>query len=157
MKKLLLFFALISAFATAIASEIKDLVNDYSQVSEALIAANPAKASETSKLFLEHLKQFNTNSLNESQQKSFQKIKPRIEKYLIKIAATNNIEDQRKHFGALSPIVWNLVKNSGYQQALYYNYCPMKEFYWISLENNIRNPYYGSKMLKCGDLSEKIN
>jgi hypothetical protein len=36
--------------------------------------------------------------------------------------------------------------------GLYLEYCPMADAYWISSEDAIRNPYYGSGMLKCGEV-----
>jgi hypothetical protein len=29
--------------------------------------------------------------------------------------------------------------------------------YWISVDEPIKNPYYGSKMLTCGSITEKSN
>lgn len=38
--------------------------------------------------------------------------------------------------------------------AVYYQYCPMKKAYWLSMEKEIKNPYYGSSMLTCGKVIE---
>lgn len=43
---------------------------------------------------------------------------------------------------------FGLVKTDG----LYMQYCPMADAFWISAEDAIRNPYYGSGMLKCGEV-----
>jgi hypothetical protein len=44
--------------------------------------------------------------------------------------------------------------------ALYLEYCPMANgnegAYWLSNEKQIKNPYFGDKMLKCGSVKETI-
>ncbi|RYF87461.1 MAG: DUF3347 domain-containing protein, partial [Chitinophagaceae bacterium] len=39
-------------------------------------------------------------------------------------------------------------------QPIYLQYCPMKKASWLSSEKQIRNPYYGSSMLTCGEVTE---
>ena len=43
---------------------------------------------------------------------------------------------------------------------VYKQYCPMafegKGGYWLSNSKEVRNPYYGDKMLKCGSVQETI-
>lgn len=40
--------------------------------------------------------------------------------------------------------------------TLYVQHCPMAEADWLSLEPEIRNPYYGSSMLACGDVRREL-
>ena len=35
-------------------------------------------------------------------------------------------------------------------------YCPMADGYWIQTAEGVRNPYYGAKMLACGDKVDKV-
>lgn len=53
------------------------------------------------------------------------------------------------------------VKAFGYgNQKLYVDYCPMannnKGAYWLSQTKEIKNPYLGKKMPKCGELKKEI-
>ena len=45
-------------------------------------------------------------------------------------------------------------------KKVYRDFCPMadnnKGAFWLSLEEEIRNPYYGEAMLKCGEVRETI-
>ena len=55
-----------------------------------------------------------------------------------------------------------LVKGADISMGeLYLEYCPMANGntggYWLSNEKEIRNPYFGDKMLKCGSVKETIN
>jgi hypothetical protein len=74
------------------------------------------------------------------------------------IASESTLEKQRIKFAELSIALWPIVKNSATkEQPLFYDYCPMKQSYWISVDEAIKNPYYGSSMLTCGSISEKSN
>ncbi|RYF85874.1 MAG: DUF3347 domain-containing protein, partial [Chitinophagaceae bacterium] len=41
-------------------------------------------------------------------------------------------------------------------KPVYVQYCPMKKATWLSSEKQIRNPYYGSSMLTCGEVTETL-
>jgi len=32
----------------------------------------------------------------------------------------------------------------------------MKKEYWISADSTVKNPYYGSQMLTCGTVKDKV-
>ena len=53
-----------------------------------------------------------------------------------------------------------LIKNTNPEIIIYYQYCPMynggKGANWLSKENTVKNPYYGSMMLTCGKVVETI-
>jgi hypothetical protein len=69
--------------------------------------------------------------------------------------AGNNLDKQRAAFNDVSTIMWHLVKDSEtVNGSVYYQYCPMKKAWWLSREKEIKNPYYGSAMLTCGNVAE---
>jgi len=87
-----------------------------------------------------------------------------------KVAASANLADQRRAFAVLSNEMAALVKGGKLSMGmLYLEYCPMANnnegAYWLSNEKEIRNPYFGYKMLrssadnflKCGRVEEMIN
>jgi ABC-type cobalt transport system substrate-binding protein len=78
-----------------------------------------------------------------------------------KIAATSDLDDQRKEFSTLSNEMTTLVKASKLSMgSIYVEYCPMANnnegAYWLSNEKQIKNPYFGDAMLKCGSVKETI-
>jgi Cu(I)/Ag(I) efflux system membrane fusion protein len=79
------------------------------------------------------------------------------------IAATDDAtcERQRVVFAQVSTGMYDLlqaisVKNSG----AYKQFCPMafndKGAYWLSEEEEIKNPYFGKKMLECGEVQDSL-
>jgi hypothetical protein len=79
-----------------------------------------------------------------------------------KLANTSDLDDQRKLFSTLSNEMATLVKDGKLSMGmLYLEYCPMANnnsgAYWLSNEKEIKNPYFGDKMLKCGSVKEMIH
>jgi len=77
-----------------------------------------------------------------------------------KLADATDIEKQRALFSELTDQVEPILKDAISTGTLYKQFCPMafqgKGAYWISNREEIRNPYYGQKMLTCGKVTEEI-
>jgi hypothetical protein len=78
-----------------------------------------------------------------------------------KLASINALDEQRQIFSTVSNEMATLVKGGQLSAgALYLEYCPMANgnegAYWLSNEKQIKNPYFGDKMLKCGSVKETI-
>lgn len=77
------------------------------------------------------------------------------------ITAASDIEAQRTAFQKLSNEMIAQVKKSGLSSGeVYVEYCPMafndKGASWLSSSKEIRNPYFGDKMLTCGEVTETL-
>lgn len=70
-------------------------------------------------------------------------------------------ERQRIYFGQVSDAVYQLLLHTGLRHiTIYRHLCPMAfnetGAYWLSLSPDVRNPYFGKKMLSCGELLDSI-
>lgn len=67
-------------------------------------------------------------------------------------------EDVRKTFEDISIAVLNMEKQFGHsgEDTFYESYCPMafnnKGAYWLAKDKQINNPFFGAKMLSCGEV-----
>lgn len=75
--------------------------------------------------------------------------------------AEKELEKKRESFEMISGAFYDLlraVRPNGV--TAYYQYCPMafndKGAYWLSSADSIRNPYFGKKMLTCGEVKETL-
>jgi len=71
------------------------------------------------------------------------------------IIESEDVEYQRKQFGFISDALINAISAFGTEgNALYVQHCPMafsnEGADWIATEEQIQNPYFGDKMMKCG-------
>ena len=64
-----------------------------------------------------------------------------------------DLKTARNHFGELSKGMTAYLQAAypGQKKANQY-YCPMVKKGWLQPDKGVRNPYYGSSMLKCGEL-----
>jgi Cu(I)/Ag(I) efflux system membrane fusion protein len=74
----------------------------------------------------------------------------------------NKIEAIRVQFSSISTSAISLytaIQLPG--QPMYVEFCPMANDFegadWLSLENDIKNPYFGASMLKCGEVKKELN
>ena len=71
------------------------------------------------------------------------------------------IDHQREHFDVLSKDMIDLIAITGTEEKLYQDFCPMynnnKGAQWLSATKEIKNPYYGAKMMSCGSVQKEIN
>ncbi len=76
------------------------------------------------------------------------------------IAGTDDMEKQRELFFTLTKQLESLFKEGISSGTIYKQYCPMafdnQGASWFSEVKEIRNPYFGEKMLKCGKVEETI-
>ena len=75
-------------------------------------------------------------------------------------AHATKIDQQREDFVLLSKDINDLIDIFPAGQKLYQDYCPMadggKGAIWISETKDIKNPYFGSSMLKCGSVKKQF-
>lgn len=80
----------------------------------------------------------------------------KISKMLEAISENDTIENQRDHFILLSENMIGIASNlNELDKSIYVQHCPMannnKGANWLSLNEEIKNPYYGEAMLTCGE------
>ncbi len=78
-----------------------------------------------------------------------------------KIATSINVNEQREAFSELTKSMGAILEGALKSGEIYMQYCPMafegKGDFWYSNSKEIRNPYFGDKMLKCGRIEATIN
>ncbi|MDH7447887.1 DUF3347 domain-containing protein [Aquimarina sp. 2201CG14-23] len=77
------------------------------------------------------------------------------------IALTKDVKKQRDFFVTLTEETAKLVSEADITSGeVYKQYCPMafkgEGGFWLSDSKEIRNPYYGDKMLQCGSVNQTI-
>jgi len=141
----------------AVGAFIKSLVQNYIGVKNALTNSNEAEAAAASAKITEAMKGFDKSLLTAEQKKVYDDIESDLKEHAEHIAKSK-IDHQREHFSTMSTDVYDLVKAFGAGMTLYHDHCPMandnKGAMWLSESKDIRNPYFGEKMMTCGSVEE---
>lgn len=76
------------------------------------------------------------------------------------IAASENLAAQRTAFKTVTDGLIAALKANSESEGIFVQYCPMAfdntGASWLSMSNEIRNPYFGDMMLKCGRVTEEL-
>lgn len=138
------FSAVLSPYAAANTISTDEILGPYFAIHKSL-AADSTQGIREQATKLSHIS-------TEAARKD-SKLRPRLEA-LSEAAAklnTSDLEQARGHFGELSKQLAMYLQTSGASKPPQF-YCPMAKKAWFQPDKNIRNPYYGSSMLKCGEL-----
>jgi len=140
--------------------QFQPLVESYFKLQKALAADNAAQAAEVVPLMSETLGAVETNSLSEKAKELWILSRARLTRALKNIEGAKDIKSIRTTFKVLSDemiIVLSHFKLAG-SRPIYKIHCPMAfnntGADWVQADKNIRNPYFGSSMLKCGKVTE---
>ena len=74
------------------------------------------------------------------------------------VESASDLKKAREAFAKLSAAVIGAAKADGWKglEGLKLGYCPMAPApgSWLQKEDKVRNPYYGTLMLECGELKD---
>jgi hypothetical protein len=137
----------------------KQVLADYMELKDALVATDESAATKAGKKLESTLKGFDVSNYTSEQQKELQDIIETSTEHAEHIGKSD-IGHQREHFKMLTKDITDMIAITGTEKTLYQQFCPMYEDdggAWLSMEKEIRNPYFGSKMMKCGEVQKEIN
>ncbi|MCC4227421.1 MULTISPECIES: efflux RND transporter periplasmic adaptor subunit [Flavobacteriaceae] len=142
--------------------QLKKVFNAYISLKDALVNDDTQNAQLAAKQLEKNLNEVNMKSLkNEKAHQQWMSIQKQLKTSISTISTSSNIKIQRNNFKSLSENMIKSVQLFGVNQKTYSQFCPMADdnngAYWLSLDEEIRNPYYGQAMLTCGEVRDTID
>ncbi|MDA3844590.1 MAG: efflux RND transporter periplasmic adaptor subunit [Candidatus Kapabacteria bacterium] len=141
-------------------SQLKSLILAYIKMTDALVLSDSKKSLAEAKNTENMLGKVDMSLLSHSGHKYWMTQSKIIKKEISLIAGTDNIEAQRKAFTELSEALIRSAKAFGTDNVFYVVHCPMANDNaggnWLSLKNEVLNPYFGDMMLHCGEVVETV-
>ena len=130
--------------------QLSQLLSTYYNIKNALVTGDANSAASNAELFLKTANTIDFKVISEGNVHI-------LSKDAGKISSTKDLKKQREYFVDLSSNMATVAKSLKLgSQPIYLQYCPMKKAAWLSSEKQIRNPYYGSSMLTCGEVTETL-
>ncbi len=140
--------------------QLKAVFDNYFAVKDALVKTDGNTSSAKAKELLTSINAVKMDKLTTEEHTVWMKVMKDLAFDAEHIADTKDASHQRDHFMTLSKNMYALIKVSKTETPTYYQFCPMandgKGANWLSKENAVKNPYYGSQMLSCGKTVETI-
>lgn len=133
---------------------------NYFAIKEALVKTDGTTAAANAKKLLTSIDAVKMDALKMELHMVWMKALENLKQDATAIAMASDAKKQRDYFDTLSVSIYELIKISKTDTPTYYQFCPMandgKGANWLSKENTIKNPYFGSMMLSCGKTVETI-
>lgn len=125
----------------------------YYGVKDALVDSNVETASSKAGEIVSSLEAVDDAKMTPAQKTHWDKLEKLIRTDAVHINRNKDLAHQREHFMKLSNSMYSLVSSFKANDAeTYQHYCPMKKASWLSESKDVKNPYYGKKMLACGSV-----
>ena len=140
--------------------EIQQSLYNYYEIKNALVKSNADVASKAAETMKASLPKFKSSAGEHAthMENNFSEM----DNALQIISSSKDLEVQRNNFQVVSDHLYQMIKMMGPTgETVYRQYCSMafdnKGAYWLSSQKEIRNPYFGDAMMKCGSVKETLN
>ncbi|MGH2623607.1 MAG: DUF3347 domain-containing protein, partial [Sphingobacterium sp.] len=132
----------------------------YFALKDALVNSDEASVSAKATKMQNDLAKLPMDKLSDPAHKKWMQGEQNLSLNLKQIAQSDDLAKQRQSFQKVSAFIYELLQVSNHDTTVYYQHCPMydqgKGGHWLSVESDIKNPYYGTSMLTCGSNLETI-
>lgn len=140
--------------------ELSPVFDNYFLLKDALILSDANSAAVAATNLTKAIEAVKMDKLGHEEHMIWMKVMKGLSADAKAIADSKNIDAQRKNFSSLSDQMYTLAKSTKFKNPVYYQHCPMynegKGANWLSKENQVKNPYYGSQMMSCGKTVETL-
>ncbi len=142
-----------------VAVSVKEIADQYLLVKNALTNENSSEAATAARAMEKAISKLDKSLFTADQKKVYDEFSEELKEHAEHIGKNgDDIKHQRFHFSMMSEDVYDLVKAFGGGRTIYHDHCPMynegKGAIWLSESKEVRNPYYGNKMMTCGTVEE---
>lgn len=140
--------------------QLKAVFDNYFALKDALVKTDGNTASAKANDLLTAISAVSMEKLAMDEHMPWMKVMKDLAFDAEHISETKDPSHQREHFTTLSKNMYTLMKVSKQETPTYFQHCPMandgKGADWLSKENAIKNPYFGSEMMTCGKTVETL-
>ena len=146
---------------TKFQQQLSSVFSVYIMLKEAFITSDAAKVSAQAGVARQSLAGVDMKLLSGAAHNDWMNYLNGMETSLKAIESSSDIASQREALSTLSENLYKSIKAYGLGGATaYYDFCPMafdnQGGFWLSDAKEIRNPYFGDKMLSCGNVQEVL-
>ncbi|MEA4976877.1 MAG: efflux RND transporter periplasmic adaptor subunit [Paludibacter sp.] len=140
---------------------LQPLYAQYFKWKDALTDDDFEAAQQSATKMKSAMEKINMNVFKGEAHNAWMDFQRNLSKNLEHVKHFSNIEELRSAFQTISVTLIDMSKTySPLDNVMYVQHCPMadnnKGADWLSLEKEIRNPYFGNSMLSCGEVTKEI-
>ena len=147
---------------TPLSDAVSGMLDDYFAVSAALVAGDTVKAQAAAAKLRDALEGTSADSADKSTSQWWSETKQRLAQGLKTMGDANDLAGKRQAFAPLSVEMSKVAVtvSDDLDMPVYEVRCPMafnnSGATWLQRDRQVANPYFGSRMLRCGDVIDTL-
>lgn len=158
--------AKVASYSEAFESSFEKVLNDYYALRDALVASDTAATNKSASALIQSADDLKWDELKSADTNNI--IIPTAQTYTSDLKSESegllgesDLEAKRKAFQMISGNMFDLARTIRYSKhKIYLLHCPMAfnntGADWLSNATDIKNPYFGEKMLTCGAVKDSV-
>lgn len=137
--------------------QVEAILKGYFNLKDALVKDDNEKTNAMGETLVQSLEDFDGSAYDDAKKSELMVLIKTATEHAKEIP-NGTIQKQRRYFKSLTEEVTKIIAITGSANKIYEQFCPMYSggSAWLSLSDEIRNPYYGSTMLQCGTVKREI-
>jgi Cu(I)/Ag(I) efflux system membrane fusion protein len=137
------------------------LAQRYIILKDALVDSDSILGRSATETLLKQINDIDARSLSGDALTYWTEQSSHLNTHAQQLLAANTLDEQRQQFEFVSMALIHVLQAFGTTETpLYVQHCPMafddRGADWLAMEETIRNPYFGDRMLKCGRVTEVL-
>ncbi|MEQ8357884.1 MAG: efflux RND transporter periplasmic adaptor subunit [Cytophagales bacterium] len=140
--------------------QLSKVVDDYINLKNSLVGDEETEIASQAQSIQASLNNVDMGLLSQEGHMIWMSQLDSIKTALSQIIEARDISQQREGFESLSNIMLQVAKTYPIKGIYFQQFCPMandgKGAYWLSENETIQNPYFGSQMIACGETIQRI-
>ncbi len=142
-------------------NQLRAIMSPYLLLKDALVKTNANEAASASKDFKAAVDKVDMKLAKGEAHNAWMKLLTPMNSSIQAIGQSVDIEVQRKAFSDITNNYYAAIQQFNVSGLdAYYQFCSMafknKGGYWISQNKEIQNPYFGDKMMRCGETKAEL-
>ncbi len=145
----------------ALRQEMDRIFDVYFELKDALVSDDPGAAKTRAGQLKDQIEKLEIARFSGQAREHWGLHRAKLQTELQVMRSAAGLEEIRRQFKPFSIRFIELAKYFGHSNRdVFVQYCPMadgnKGAEWLSLEDKVLNPYFGSQMLTCGKVTERL-
>ena len=133
---------------------------NYLELKNALVNDDFDSAANASEKLQTVAKDLDISALSAEVQQTWKPALSNLRKLIQQVSSSKDISAMRSQFDELSASMIALAEKTNPMPGMYVQHCPMADNNqgadWLSMSDEVRNPYYGASMLTCGEVTKQL-
>jgi Cu(I)/Ag(I) efflux system membrane fusion protein len=148
----------------AFTADLQDVMTAYYTMTAAFVQEDSARANAAAFSFIQSIDSISLDQLNADTSiiALIASLKTNLQQTAMQMPGEKNWEEKRHLLQTSSDMLFDILRTVQYKGGkVYQQFCPMAfdnaGANWLSNDAAIRNPYFGDKMLECGEVKDSIS